>query len=306
MNQGIPRRVNAQSLAALTRGVEKRYGRAVALSGLDLTVPAGAFYLLVGPNGAGKSTTLRILLDLVRADAGTAEVLGLDTRRGPAVRARIGWLPEDRNAHYGWQRVDRLMAAHASYYPSWDAEYATHLTRALEIRLDRKYGRLSKGEARRVQLLLTLAHRPELLLLDEPTDGLDPAARELVLGILAEHLVEAPATVIVSTHLVYEMDRLADHLGVLRNGKLVAQLPRAELHQHLLDYQLEVSAGWSMAEHDLALVRHIGNGRELQWLIWGDQREITERLVSTGACVRNVAPVSLEDAAVALLTCPMT
>jgi ABC-2 type transport system ATP-binding protein len=306
MNSGkLPRRLSATNLAVKTHLIRKRFGDTIALSSLDLTVPENSFYVLVGPNGAGKSTTIRILLDIVRADAGTAEVFGLDTRDGAKARAQIGWVPDSHNAHYTWMRAGQLIASHSSYYPTWDGQYAKRLIKAFSIDTSRRLNRLSKGEIRRVQLLLALAHRPLLLLLDEPTDGLDPDARETVLGILAEHIADSEATVLVSTHLVYEMERLADHIGVIRDGTLAAQLTREELESRLRSYSLEVPADWKSereAERNIAPLRKHGRQRELEWTIWGEEKDVTDRLSAHGAMIRDVRGVTLEDAAIALMS----
>jgi len=286
-----------------TSGVWKSFGRTVALRGLDLTVPEGAVYVLVGPNGAGKTTALRILLDLIRADRGQAEALGLDSRSdGPALRAQIGYVPEAHGWEHRWMKVKGLLAHHARYYPSWDTQYAGRLAKRLELPLERPYGRLSKGQSRRVQIVLALAHRPPLLILDEPTDGLDPLAREATLSVLAEHLAEHPATLLISTHLVHETQRLADHMGVLHDGELRVQVPLEELGRHLLRYRAEVPEGWSGAGVlNGSVVRRAERGREILWTVWGDEREVRERLTGSGASVREVSTLSLEEAAVSLL-----
>src|SRR5665213_1608712 len=217
MTTALPTRINGGDLAVDTRGLTKRFGDQVALSDVSVQVPVGAVYLLVGPNGAGKSTTLKVLLDLVRTDQGTAEVFGLNCReRAPEVRANIGYVPERPDWGYGWMRVGRLLKHHALYYPTWDADYATKLAQKFELRMDRKIGVLSKGQARRVHLTMALAHRPPLLLLDEPTDGLDPLMRDETLGVIADHLADSPTTVVLSTHHVEEVERLADHIGARR------------------------------------------------------------------------------------------
>jgi ABC-2 type transport system ATP-binding protein len=301
--RGIPYRLAASSFAVATQGLRKQYGPTVVLGGVDLTVPEGSFYLLVGPNGAGKSTTFRILLDLLRADSGVAEVFGLDTTSGPQVRAQIGYVPERHEEPYGWMRVSQLIAHHASYFPTWDTAYAMRLASKLELRIDARYQRLSKGEARRVQLVMALAHRPPLLLLDEPTDGLDLMARESVLSILAEHLADSPTTVLASTHVVYELEGLADHLGVLRDGSICAQVTRDEMLRSMRSYTLEVADGWhETADLQNVLLRRNGRAREHRWTVWGDETHIVERLTNAGARVREVNPVSLQDAALALLT----
>ena len=304
MNSVLPTRLPAGPFAVATEGLSKMYGRELALDGVELQVPEGAVYVLVGPNGAGKTTLLRTLLDLVRADAGIAEVFGLDSRtHGPRVRAQIGYVPERHDWGYGWMRVGRLLEHHAAFYPTWDHEYTDRLVRAFDLRLDRRFGKLSKGQARRVQLTLALAHRPPLLLFDEPTDGLDPVMRDETLGMLAEHLTETPTTVLISTHLVHEVERLADHLGVLRGGRLQAQLPVGALHHGLRRYRAEVPEGWrGVPTLNGAVIRRTSTPREVQWTVWGDEAELLQHFARAGATVRDAAPLSLEDATLALLS----
>jgi ABC-2 type transport system ATP-binding protein len=287
----------------VTHGLVKSFADEPALRGVDLQLPEEAVMVLVGPNGAGKSTLVKILLDLVRADAGSAEVFGLDPRaEGPRVRARVGYVPEQHDWGYGWMPVGRLLRHHSTFFPGWDAAYADVLARRFELRLERRFGDLSKGQARRVQLVLALAHRPALLVLDEPTDGLDPQMRDDTLGLLAEHLSEFSTTVLISTHQVHEVDRLADHLAVMRGGRLVTQLDRHSLHLRLRRYRASVPDGWSGArELDDGVLRRSTHGREIEWLIWGEPDEVTARLTLAGAVVHDVAPLTIEDAALALL-----
>jgi ABC-2 type transport system ATP-binding protein len=285
-----------------THGLTKRYGRITAVDDVELMVPAGGFYLLIGPNGAGKTTTFRLLLGMMKPDAGHAEIGGVRCGPDSAARAHIGYVPELHAMPYAWLRVRDLIAHHAAYYPSWDSSYAARLADGLEVRMDRKYSRLSKGEGRRVQLLLALAHRPPLLMLDEPTDGLDPVARDTVQAMLAEHIAESPTTVIVATHLVYEMERFADHVGVLRSGRLVRQVPRSELQARLRRYVLDVPADWQPSlEAELPLIAQNGTPRERRWTVWGDESDVTRRLTAAGATVRSVGALTLDEAARALL-----
>jgi len=292
-----------QARAVEAHGLEKRFGSRVALDGMELRVPEGAVYVLVGPNGSGKTTTLRILLDLVRADAGRAAVLGHDTvKEGPWARAHVGYVPERQDAGYGWMKVQQLLDHHASYRSGWDPAYAAHLMERLEVRDHTKFGKLSKGEARRVQLVMALAHRPPVLLLDEPTDGLDPVMRDEALALLSDHVAETAATLLISTHLVYEVEGLGDHLGVLREGRLRAQLDRETLRRKLRRYTLEVPEGWGGVESlGDRVVRTGGSGREVAWTVWGEESEVLEGLKAGGATVREVDPLTLEEAAVALL-----
>lgn len=295
--------VDDRGLAVRTESLGKRFGRDTALRGLDLRVPEGSVTVLVGPNGAGKSTTLRILMGLLRSDEGTASVFSLDPRRrGADVRARIGYVPERHDRAYGWMKVGRLLEHYAAFFQTWDREYARRLAAVFELGLDRRFGTLSKGQARRVQLLLALAHRPPLLLLDEPTDGLDPVVRDATLGLLAEHIADSPTTALISTHRVYEVERLADRVGVLRDGRLLAQTSSDHLHRKLRRYRAEVPERWTGAEGlDGVVVRRAGTGREIVWTVWGEPDDVTDRLAHAGATVREVAPLSLDDAAITLL-----
>lgn len=295
--------VAADALAVETEGVEKRFGSRVALDGLDLRVPRGSVYVLVGPNGAGKTTALRVLLDLVRAEAGSARVLGHDTvSDGARVRAACGYLPERQDAGYSWMTVQQLLSFHASYQTNWDEAYALELLERLEVRDHTRFGKLSKGESRRVQLVMALAHRPPVLLLDEPTDGLDPVMRDEALGLLSDHIAETGATLLVSTHLVYEVEGLGDHLGVLTEGSLRVQVDRDTLRRRLRRYTLEVPEGWSEPGGlPGRVIRRSGSGREVAWSIWGPEVETRTQLSRAGATVREVTPLTLEEAAVALM-----
>lgn len=303
MTGPLPTRLRDGELAVDTRGVSKRFGDQVALSDVSLQVPVGAVYLLVGPNGAGKSTTLKVLLDLMRADQGAAMVFGLDTKtQAPEVRANIGYVPERPDWGYGWMRVGRLLEHHALYYPTWDATYAERLLQKFELRLDRKMNVLSKGQARRVHLTMALAHRPPLLLLDEPTDGLDPYMRDETLGVLADHLAETETTVVLSTHHVEEVERLADHIGVLRSGQLRAQMSREDLDAGLRRYRVEVPEKWTgVASLNGSVLRRVTAPREVQWTVWGPEADVVQKLSASGGNVREVARLSLLDATLALL-----
>jgi ABC-2 type transport system ATP-binding protein len=301
-------------MAVTARALSKRFGKQSALEGLALNVPEGGVYALVGPNGAGKTTALRILMGLVRPDAGTATVFGMDaTREGHRVRARTGYVPERREFGYDWMRLSRLLKHHAAYLPGWDAAYARHLVEALEVDLRRKYKALSKGQARKVQLVMAMAWRPPLLLLDEPTDGLDPVMRERLLSLLAEHLEASPTTVIVSTHIIHEVERLADHVGVLRQGRLTSEVEAASLERKLRNYRvvLQDEAAAASPAPPLAftpvlasparIVRSRRRGREIDLTVWGEEDEVVLQLRAAGADVRDVSPLRLADAALALL-----
>ena len=153
-----------------------------------------------------------------------------------------------------------------------------------------------------MQFVLALAHRPPLLLLDEPADGLDPMVRNRALAQLAEHLADTPTTVVIATHHIAEVESLADHVGVLSAGRLVAQMSRDELRRTVLRYRLEVPEGWQPPpELRVTSMRRSRAGREVQWTLVGEPDDVTARLAAAGATVRDVTPLALEEAAMAFL-----
>jgi ABC-2 type transport system ATP-binding protein len=300
----LPRQLEATGPTAVrTERLAKRYGRTVALDGVDITVPAGSVYVLLGPNGVGKTTLLKVLLDLVVADSGRAAVFGVDTHRDAALaKAQIGYVPERDVVAYDWARVDDLLRYHASFFRGWDAVYATELARFFDVRADARMGTLSKGQQRRVQLLLALAHRPPLLVLDEPMDGLDPLMRDRTAVAIADHLARFETTILMSTHQVQETDRLCDHVCVLSAGAVQAQLSRESLRRGLRRYTLEPPPLWAATPAlDGAVLQREGGAREAAWTIWGEERDVVDRLRAAGAVVHRVEPLTLHDAAVVLL-----
>jgi ABC-2 type transport system ATP-binding protein len=280
MTSPFPIDLSSTELGVSTRDVSKWYAGRRALHRVSLHVPTGAVYLLVGPNGAGKSTLLKILLDLVRRSEGMAEVLGVDPKERPAlVRANVGYIDEQPGWGYGWMRAGRLLEHHAKYFPSWDSSYAAKLCRIFDVPVDAKMNTLSKGQSRRVHFVLALAHRPPLLVFDEPTDGLDPVMRDEILGTLVEHI------------------------GVMRNGELYAQLPLSELRRDLKRYRAAIPTGWdSSSLLGDAVLRRSTSRNEIDWTIWGEESRIASEFASTGATIRDASPLSLEEATLALLS----
>jgi ABC-2 type transport system ATP-binding protein len=299
----LPTHLDGAELAIETRSLGKSFDGTRALAGLDLQVPAGAVYVLAGPNGSGKSTAIKVLLDLVRADHGTARVLGIETTSNPALaRAQIGYVPETSETGYDWLTVERFLRHHAAFFEMWDPDYSMLLCRRFKVPLGADMRALSKGALRSVILVTALAHRPPVLLLDEPTDGLDPLAREELMALLADHMADSPTTLLWSTHHVSEVERMADHVGVLRDGRLVLQAPRDEVRLRLRRYRAGVPEGWTGApELNGEVLLREGEGREVALTVWGEEREVAQRLTAGGATVHDAAPLSLEEATVALL-----
>lgn len=199
----------------------KRFGDALALDRVDVEIPAGEVFGYLGPNGAGKSTTLRLIMGLLRPSGGRAFVLGFDTWRqaGPAQRL-TGYVPGDPALYpklTGAEHIDYVSALRRTQgRPS-----ATRLAARLDLDLSRRAGVLSKGNRQKLAIVLALMHRPKLLVLDEPSTGLDPFAREELLALIREHAGEG-GTVLLSSHVLDEVQKIADRVGILRAGRLIA------------------------------------------------------------------------------------
>ena len=202
-----------------TRGLTKRYRRVTALSDCSITVPEGRISALVGPNGAGKTTLLRLLSGLASPTSGEAAILGGAPRQDPAFLAEIGFLAQEIPLYRRLTAEDHIgIGAHMN--PRWDAESVRDRLRGLSIPLDAAVGTLSGGQRAQVALTLTLAKRPKVLLLDEPVAALDPRARRHFLGTLADAVAQGGLTVVLSSHLIVDIERVCDHLILLASSRV--------------------------------------------------------------------------------------
>ncbi len=203
-----------------TRGLAHSFGKRRVLNGVDLDVEAGGITALLGRNGAGKSTLIRILTGIVPHDRGEVRVLGLDPRKhGPTIRRRIGVVSE-RLELPRWMRVADHFDFLAPFYPTFDRAEADRLARQLELDPRAKIATLSKGQRAKHALVAALAHRPELLLLDEPFSGLDPIVRQEVLEVVLGHLRDAGRTVLLVSHSTTDVERVADRVVILDEGRV--------------------------------------------------------------------------------------
>jgi ABC-2 type transport system ATP-binding protein len=203
----------------------RRFGARTALASVTVSMPRGAVYGLVGVNGAGKTTLIKHILGLLRPESGSVRVFGLDPVADPvAVLSRIGYLSEENDLP-GWMRLDELIRYSRAFYPAWDDAYAEELRRTFALDAAATIKNLSKGQRARAGLLIALAYRPELLLLDEPSSGLDPIVRHDILGAVIRTIADEGRTVLFSSHLLDEVEEVADHVTMIDGGRIVLSAP---------------------------------------------------------------------------------
>ncbi|WP_010583474.1 ABC transporter ATP-binding protein [Schlesneria paludicola] len=202
-------------------GLRKRFGHHEVLSGVDLTIPAGAVVGLVGTNGAGKSTLINCLLGLLKPTGGNARIWGEDPWFLSArAKSNLGYVPQTVQLQ-PWMRVEQLLDFTAAFYEHWDHRWTETLLTRLDLPREQRVGPLSVGQQQKLALALALGHRPSLLILDEPVASLDPIARRELLATLMELALDNRHTVLFSTHITSDLERIATHVAVLREGKIV-------------------------------------------------------------------------------------
>jgi ABC-2 type transport system ATP-binding protein len=221
--------VSANDPAIGVSGLTRRFDARIALDAVTLSLPRGAVYGLVGANGAGKTTLIRHILGLLRAEQGSVRVFGLDPVADPVgVLSRIGYLSEENDLP-GWMRVHELLRYSRAFHAGWDDAYADELRRQFALDPAAKVKSLSRGQKARAGLLVALAYRPELLVLDEPSSGLDPIVRRDILGAILRTIADEGRTVLFSSHLLDEVEEVADHVTMIAAGKIVLSAPLADI-----------------------------------------------------------------------------
>ena len=217
----IPQTEDLSAFAVSCRRIRKFYGVRSVLTEVNLSLPAGAVLGLVGLNGAGKSTLIRILVGLLKPDHGTTCLLGEPALQlSDAAKARLGYVPQEPQS-LGWMSVEGMLQFIAGFYPNWDSEYMWNALIRWNIPPSQRLERLSPGERQRVALIRVLAARPAVLILDEPASALDPVARRDLLREIAVRAGDSGTTVLFSTHIVSDLERVASHVCFLNRGRIV-------------------------------------------------------------------------------------
>jgi ABC-2 type transport system ATP-binding protein len=284
-----------------TTNLRYSIGKSFNVSDLAMHVPSGAVYGFLGPNGSGKTTTIRLLLGLLKPASGSISVLGKSMPESyTEVLAKTGYVPERPHVYPGLT-VDEAIQLHRAFYPTWDAKWAGDLKRQFDLDGETRIGVLSKGESGKLLMLLALSQRPELLVLDEPTDGLDPVVRRDILAAVLEYVTDQKATVLISSHLVHELERICDWVGLMDHGRLVAELPMQEFKNGLKRLRVSTAPEVLASAPFTVLSRERGNGAVEQWLVRGWTPSMQSYLTSIGASLREVIDLDLEEGFVEML-----
>jgi ABC-2 type transport system ATP-binding protein len=278
-------------------------GKSFELKDVSLRVPVGSIYGFLGPNGSGKTTTIRMFMGMLKPDRGQISIFGQSVpAQLKSILARIGYVPE-RPHVYPSLTVGEQVRVHASFYKNWDQGWSNELMGRLHLDPDRRIARMSKGETGKLLLLMALSQRPDLLVLDEPTDGLDPVVRRDVLSAVLDYVAERNATVFISSHLVHELERICDWVGVMDGGSLVAELPMQHFKNGIK--RLRIAGAPDTLEQTpftlLSRSRDNGVGSLETWIVRDWESPMRHYFDGVGATVRDVIDLDLEEGFVELL-----
>lgn len=275
------------------RNVMKEFDGFRALDDMSMTVPTGAVYGLVGPNGAGKSTIIRHLTGIYRQDAGEITIDGAPVFENPEVKSRIAYIPDDI-FYYANASIREMMDFYRSIYPYFDAERFKKLADVFGLDPKRQMRRLSKGMQKQAAFWIAVSLRPEILILDEPVDGLDPVMRRRIWSIIMADVAENGTTVLVSSHNLRELEDVCDSVGIMNKGKIMIERSLNELQENIVKIQLALPDGESLPE-GLDILHKSNTGRLQSLIMHGTQEELTEKLQSAHPLFIDAVPLTLEE-----------
>ena len=271
------------------QNVTKTFGAITALDGLTLTVPKGAVYGLVGPNGAGKSTAIRHMTGVYRPDSGSITIDGEGVYENTAVKGRLGYIPDDI-FYYSTSDLEDMKRFYRGLYPKFDEKLFEKLKEVFQLPDKTPIRRYSKGMQKQAAFHLALCTRPEVLILDEPVDGLDPVMRRQVMSLILSDVAEHGTTVLISSHNLRELEDVCDHVGIMDKGKMLMEKSLADMQgaTHKLQLVGEVPYG-------LDILNESSSGRLKTLIVRGDPREVSAKVAATNPAYFDILPLSLEE-----------
>lgn len=285
---------DSSAIVAIDR-VTRRFGDKTALDDLSLTVPRGGVFGLIGGNGAGKTTLIKHILGMLKTQAGSVRVFGLDPVKDPVgVLGRIGYLSEDRDLP-NWMRVSELIRYTRAFYPGWDEAYADELLNAFDLDGNARVKKLSRGQRARAGLLIALAYRPELLVLDEPSSGLDPVVRRDILGAIIRTIADEGRTVLFSSHLLDEVERVADRVAIIHQGRIMLTASMDEIKDSHRRMTLHFEHTQERPPELAGTISLEGRGVEWTYICAGESSQLRREAEAIGATVVEDDELTLDE-----------
>jgi len=271
------------------KNVTKTFGSFKALDDLTMTVPKGTVYGLVGPNGAGKSTAIRHLTGVYRPDSGEITMEGAPIYENPTLKVRIGYIPDDI-FYFPSASLDEMHKYYKGLYPKFDEDLYRRLYEIFKLPEKSPIRRFSKGMQKQAAFHLAICCRPDVLILDEPVDGLDPVMRRQVWSLILADVAEHGTTVLISSHNLRELEDICDHVGIMDHGKMLLERSLADMQGTTLKLQLvgEIPEG-------LNVLHQTASGRLNTLIVRGTQDEVEEIVAATNPAYYDILPLSLEE-----------
>ena len=269
--------------------VSKSFDGFMALDDLCLTVPQGAVYGLVGPNGAGKSTAIRIMTGVYRPTSGTVTIGGQPVYENPGIKGHIGYIPDDI-FYFPSASLEDMRKFYSGIYPQFDNDLFRRLYDVFRLPGKSPIRRFSKGMQKQAAFHLAICCRPELLILDEPVDGLDPVMRRQVWNLILSDVAQHETTVLISSHNLRELEDICDHVGIMDHGHMLLERSLADMQGNIVKVQLvgDVPAG-------LEVLHESSSGRLRTLIVRGTAREVEKAVLAVSPAYHDVLPLSLEE-----------
>lgn len=275
------------------KNVVKEFDGFRALDSLSMTVPKGAVYGLVGPNGAGKSTIIRHITGIYKQDSGEVLVDGLPVFENFDVKSRIAYIPDDI-FYFSNASIAEMAKFYRSVYPGFDAERFNKLGEVFGLDPKRQMRRLSKGMQKQAAFWMTVSLHPDILVLDEPVDGLDPVMRRQIWSIIMSDVAENGTTVLVSSHNLRELEDVCDHVGIMNKGRIIIERTLSELQEGLVKMQIALPDGRQLPE-GLDILHESSSGRLKTLILHGTTEELSAKLSAHEPLFMDFVPLTLEE-----------
>ena len=271
------------------KNVTKTFGKFKALDDLSMTVPKGCVYGLVGPNGAGKSTAIRLITGIYRPDSGQITLAGMPVYENPVNKARIGYIPDDI-FYFPSATLEDMRKFYRGIYPDFDDALFERLYEVFQLPRKGQIRRFSKGMQKQAAFHLAICTRPDVLILDEPVDGLDPVMRRQVWSLILSDVAQRQTTVLISSHNLRELEDICDHVGIMDHGRMLLERSLADMQGSTVKLQIV-----GEVPPDLDVLHESQSGRLKTLVVRGGAQEVTETVKAAAPVYFDIIPLSLEE-----------